>query len=141
FMDFDVFSDLTYPGGLVNAFIINDWGKMVHAMDLNEKRGDPPRGVRPVDDDGDQVLLGAAVRDHQQNPPLQESLTGINYRDDVVRQFGGATNDMAGTYRYRAEIERPKVPIFGWASWLDAGTSQGLVNRFRNWRHPQLVVA
>jgi putative CocE/NonD family hydrolase len=47
---------------------------------------------------------------------------------------------MSGTYRYRAEIERAATPIFGWASWLDAGTSQGLVNRFMNWSNPQIVV-
>ena len=140
FMDFDVYADLTYPGGLVNQFIIHDWGQMVHAMDMNDKRGQPPRGVRPVDGDGDEVLLGAAVQDHHKNPPLDASMAGIKYRDDVIAAFGGATNDQSGTYRYRADIERSKVPIFGWASWLDAGTSQGVLNRFMNWKNPQLVV-
>ncbi len=140
FMDFDAYADLIYPGGLVNEMIIHDWGEMVHGMDMNDKRGEPPRGVRPVDGDGDEVLLGAAVQDHQKNPPLGASMAGIVYRDDVVPAFGGATNDQSGTYRYRAEVEKSGVPIFGWASWLDAGTSQGVLNRFMNWSNPQLVV-
>jgi hypothetical protein len=45
-----------------------------------------------------------------------------------------------GTYRYREAIERSGVPIFGWASWLDAGTSQGLLNRFMNWKSPEISV-
>lgn len=140
FMDFDVYTDLTYPGGVYNEMLVRDWGKMVYAMDMN-KVPDSPNGVRRVDGDADGKLLAEAVHDHQKNPPLYETIdTSIVYRDDIVRQFGGATNDMSGTYRYREPIERSGVPIFGWASWLDAGTSQGLVNRFMNWRNPQIAV-
>lgn len=139
FMDFDVYADLTYPGGVVNEMLIRDWGKMVYAMDMNKVDG-APGGVRKVDADSAGRLLAGAVKDHQSNPPLYTSMDGINFRDDVVPAFGGATNDMSGTYRYRAEIERSGVPIFGWASWLDAGTSQGVVNRFINWSNPQVVV-
>ncbi len=139
FMDFDVYADLTYPGGVVNEMLIRDWGKMVYAMDMNKVDG-APNGVRRVGGDTDGRLIAAAVKDHQGNPPLFSSMDGINYRDDVVPAFGGASNDMSGTYRLRTEIERAAVPIFGWASWLDAGTSQGLVNRFMNWSNPQIVV-
>lgn len=139
FMDFDVYADLTYPGGVVNEMLIRDWGKMVYAMDMNKVEG-AAAGVRRVDGDSNGALLAGAVQDHQANPPLYQSMAGIAYRDDVVPAFGGATNDLAGTYRYRAAIEKGGVPIFGWASWLDAGTSQGLVNRFMNWSNPQLVV-
>jgi putative CocE/NonD family hydrolase len=140
FMDFDVFADLTYPGGMINRFIIHDWGKMVHAMDLNQKSGDPPRGVRPVDADRDGTLLRAAVKDHERNPPLDQTIDDVTFRDDVVRQFGNVSNDVMGTYRYRDPIERSGVPVFGWASWLDAGTAQGVVNRFLNWTSPQISV-
>lgn len=138
FIDFDAYADLIYPGGVVNRFLIGDWGRMVHAMDMNEVPGAP--GVRPVDGDSGTALLASAVRDHQGNPPLHESLEGTTYRDDAVVGFGGASNDLVGTYRYREAIERSGVPIFGWASWLDAGTSQGLVNRFMNWSNPGITV-
>ncbi|MFN0178621.1 MAG: CocE/NonD family hydrolase [Gemmatimonadales bacterium] len=141
FIDFDAYTDLTYPGGVFNEMLFRDWGKMVYAMDMN-KVPDAPGGVRKVDGDGAGALLAGAVQDHQKNPPLHESMDAntIVFRDDVVTAFGGATNDMAGTYRYRTAIERSKVPIFGWASWLDAGTSQGVLNRFLNWSNPQLLV-
>lgn len=139
FMDFDVYADLTYPGGVYNEMLVRDWGAMIHAMDMNAVLG-AGQGVRRVDGDSGGRLLAAAVRDHQGNPPLGSSMAGIIYRDDSVAAFGGATNDMSGSYRYRAAIERSGVPIFGWASWLDAGTSQGVINRFINWSNPQLVV-
>jgi hypothetical protein len=112
---------------------------MVHAMDMN-KVPDAPAGVRRVDADADGKLLAGAVLDHQKNPPLNTSMNGIVYRDDVVAAFGGATNDMSGSYQYRPRIEKSGVPIFGWASWLDAGTSQGVVNRFMNWSNPEISV-
>jgi len=139
FIDFDVYADLIYPGGVVNEMLIRDWGKMVYSMDMN-KVPQLPQGVRRVDADTDGKLLAGAVQDHQKNPPLYESMDGIAYRDDVVKQFGGATNDKSGTYRYRAQIEGGRVPIFGWASWLDAGTSQGVLNRFMNWSNPEIAV-
>ncbi len=139
FIDFDGYTDLIYPGGVLNAMLIRDWGKMVYAMDMN-KVPQAPNGVRKVDGDADGKLLAGAVANHQKNPPLYSSMDGIVYRDDVVPAFGGATNDMSGTYRYRERIERSKVPIFGWASWLDAGTSQGVVNRFMNWSNPEILV-
>lgn len=140
FMDFDAYADLIYPGGVTNQMLLRDWGTMVYAMDMNKVPG-APNGVRRVDADTDGQLLAGAVADHQKNPPLHLSMdSSIVYRDDVVKQFGGATNDMSGTYRYRGQVERSGVPIFGWASWLDAGTSQGVLNRFINWTNPQIVV-
>lgn len=47
---------------------------------------------------------------------------------------------MSGTDRYREQVERSPVPIFAWAGWLDAGTSQGVLNRFVNGSNPQIVV-
>lgn len=139
FMDFDAYADLTYPGGVFNEMLIRDWGKMVYAMDMN-KVPQAPNGVRRVDADTDGALLAAAVQDHQKNPPLYTSMDGIVYRDDVVPAFGGATNDMSSSYQYRTQVERSGVPIFGWASWLDAGTSQGVLNRFMTWSNPQVAV-
>jgi hypothetical protein len=139
FMDFDAYSDLTSPGGLINEFLLREWGRAVHAMDMNEKRGSPPVGVRPVDADRDHSLLAAAISDHQANPPLDVVALKATYRDDSLPEWE-TSNDVTGTYRYRREIEGSAVPIFGWASWLDAGTSSGLINRYLNWRNPQYVV-
>jgi hypothetical protein len=108
-------------------------------MDMNEKRGSPPVGVRPVDEDRDGSLLAAAIRDHQANPPLDVVALKATYRDDSLPEWEAST-DVTGTYRYQSEIERSALPIFGWASWLDAGTSSGLINRYLNWRNPQYVV-
>jgi hypothetical protein len=139
FMDFDIYSDLIYPGGVVNEMLLRGWSKMIHAMDRNQLP-EVPEGVRRVDADTDGLLLTGAIKDHEKNPPLYPSMVGVTYRDEAVPAFGGATIDTWGTYRHRDPIERSGAAIFGWASWLDAGTSQGVLNRFMSWKNPQLAV-
>ncbi|MHB1329537.1 MAG: CocE/NonD family hydrolase [Gemmatimonadales bacterium] len=139
FMDFDAYADLTFPGGVVNEMMIRDWGAAVHAMDMNAVPR-APQGVRPVDGDSGVALLRAAVEDHRGNPRLDSSLVRTRFRDEPVAGFGGATLDGAASFTYQKAIERAGTPIFAWASWFDAGTAQGTLNRFMTWSNPQLLV-
>jgi uncharacterized protein len=140
FIDFDVYTDLAFPGGVSNAFFISDWGKMVHAMDMNQSTPYRSGRVRRVDTDADGSLLALAIADHQKNSPIHELASTFTYRDDVISQLGEISLDIVSAYRLRSEVERSKVPIFGWASWMDGGTAQGLLNRFINWNNAGVTV-
>jgi uncharacterized protein len=139
FSDFDLYKHLGMPGGLFNEFMAREWGNAVAAMDRNAKRGNPPIGVRPVDGDKDHKLLEAAVRDHQQNPSVYEASKEITFRDDKPKGWNVSMDDLS-TFSFRREIERSKVPIQGWASWLDAGTAEGALARFMNFDNPQRLI-
>ncbi|HJU64323.1 MAG TPA: CocE/NonD family hydrolase [Gemmatimonadaceae bacterium] len=142
FMDFDMYTDLLFPGGVVAESLIVVWGRLVRGMDLNQSPdGNGSAGVRPVDADVGEQLLDAAVQDHRVNPVgFDQVAERVTYKDESLAQFGGSPIDASGAFHYRSEIERSGVPIFGWASWLDAGTAQGAINRFLTWRNPQLLV-
>jgi putative CocE/NonD family hydrolase len=141
FMDFDMYTDLLFPGGVVGEHLIVAWGRIVRSMDLNQSPGGGAGGVRPVDADRDGRLLAAAVQEHEENRVAFDQVAElVTFKDEPLRQFGRLPIDIAGAFRYEAEIERSGVPIFGWASWLDAGTAQGAINRFRSWSNPQVVV-
>ena len=139
FMDFDAWADLTAPGGVINSYLLRAWGEAVGAMDRNTPSGTPPRGVRPVDGDSGRALLAAAVKDHEDNPPLDEIGPRAVHRDQVMPEWSGSSDDYA-TFRWREPIERARVPIFGWASWYDAGTSNGAISRWLSWKAPQFLV-
>ena len=139
FMDFDAWADLTAPGGVINSFLLRQWGEAVAAMDRNTPSGNPPHGVRPVDGDSGRALLIAAVKDHEANPPLYEIGPRAVHRDQVMPEWAGSSDDYA-TFRWRDPIERARVPIFGWASWFDAGTSNGAISRWLTWKSPQFLV-
>lgn len=139
FSDFDLYTDLTFPGGLFNEFLAREWGAVVASLDKNAKQGQPPRGVRPVDDDKDGSLLAAALRDHEQNPSVYEASKQITYRDDRPAGWGAEMKDFSA-FNYRREIERSRVPIFAWASWLDAGTANGAIKRFLTFSNTQRLI-
>ncbi|MEW6210493.1 MAG: CocE/NonD family hydrolase [Acidobacteriota bacterium] len=139
FSDFDLYTDLTFPGGLFNEFLAREWGAVVASLDKNVKQGQPPRGVRPVDEDKDGSLLAAALSDHEQNPSVYEASKQIVYRDDKPAGWNAEMKDFSA-YNYRREIERSRVPIFAWASWMDAGTANGAIKRFLTFSNPQRLI-
>jgi putative CocE/NonD family hydrolase len=139
FSDFDLYKQLAMPGGFFNDFFAREWGNAVAAMDRNEKRGNPPIGVRPVDDDKDRKLIDAAVLEHQQNPSVYEASKEISFRDDRPKGWNASMDDLS-TFSFRKEFERSKVPIYGWASWLDAGTAEGALARFMTFNNQQRLV-
>lgn len=141
FMDFDVWSDLVSPGGLINEFMIREWGRAIAAMDRNTfgANNGPVRGVRSIGGDSGRALLAQALRDHEANPPLHEAALKAIHRDQVVPEWGASSDDY-NTFRWRAPIERSRIPIFGWASWYDAGTANGALSRWMTWRSPQFLV-
>jgi hypothetical protein len=139
FMDFDGWTDLVAPGGVVNRFLLETWGEVIHSLDMNQSPGGGPLGVRRVDEDRDGSGLAAAVRDHAANPRLDEATRSLVFRDDSIPQWE-ATVGKVDTHRWRVPIERAKTPIFGWASWFDAGTANGVLHRWVSWSNPQVVV-
>jgi uncharacterized protein len=137
FSDFDLYTDLLFPGGVATEALSLKWGEIVRRLDLNEA----PKGVRPVDGAGGESRLEAAIKDHRMNPRGFDQVPYlITFSDEHVPEYRGMTMEAGGAYRYRERIEASGVPIFGWGSWLDSGIAQGLLNRFMNLKNPQLTI-
>ncbi|WP_165960820.1 CocE/NonD family hydrolase [Actinocrispum wychmicini] len=138
FPDYDPFTQIHHPGGVLATAMISDWSRMVAALD----RGDPSvitelaglyadidvTALR-VDEDTDGALLTGAIADHAGNPNLLETLTAQAYREDSD----------SGPRARRGEIERSDTAIWLWASWYDAGTGAGAVEHFRGTARPDRV--
>lgn len=144
FADFDMYTDLLWPGGVVAEDLIVTWGRAVREMDLNGGgkfgRGDQA-SVRPVDGADGEALLEAAVKEHQINPwSFENAARDITFNDESSSQTHGLAIRDGGVYTHRETIERSGAPIFGWGSWLDSGIAQGLLNRFTNFSNPQLTI-
>jgi putative CocE/NonD family hydrolase len=133
--DWDVYTSPVRPYGLLTAFA-EEWGTLVGAMDRNDREVMGGR-VRRVDADSSGALVTAAVRDHARNPNVATWAKQSEYLDDSYR---GLTYADLGPTRWRAEIQRSNVPMLVLVSWLDAGTAEGALDRFRNFRSPQKLV-
>jgi len=131
----DAYSDIAFPGGVFNQRFIREWSRMNTLLDQNK----PPifshsilnnlvRGVCPVDEDRDRHLLANAVQMHVGNYQL-ESLETISYRDEVD-PIQKLSLDSAAVTRFREAIASNPAAVYGWASWLDAGTADAAIRRF-----------
>ena len=133
--DWDVYTSPIRPYGLLTAFA-GEWGALVAAMDRNDR--EVMRGVvRRVDADSSGALVAAAAREHARNPNVATWAKESEYVDDNYR---GVTYADLGPTRWRAEIQRSNVPMLVLVSWFDAGTAEGALDRFRNFRNPQKLV-
>ncbi|HMF55077.1 MAG TPA: CocE/NonD family hydrolase, partial [Pyrinomonadaceae bacterium] len=77
-------------------------------------------------------------RDHAQNVDVNKAALAVTYRDDSPSGLGSIDN--LSVFRYRREIERSGVAIFGWGSWMDAATADTLIRRFVNMSNPQTEI-
>ena len=135
--DFDAYPSPVRPYGLLARGFIETWGDLVGQMDDNnaEVMG---AGVRRVDEDEDGSLLAAAVAEHAANPDVFRTVVATEHRDDVVG--GGQTWAEIGPIHWQNEIEASGVPMLVMVSWMDAGTADGALLRFRHFSNPQKVL-
>ncbi len=134
--DFDTYASPVRPYGLLTAFA-EEWGGFVAALDRND-RTIMGAAVRRVDADSTGELVKAAVAEHARNPDVAVWAKQSEFRDD--RYAGGPSYAELATVRWKKEIERSNVPMLVLVSWLDAGTTEGALDRFRSFRNPQKLV-
>lgn len=135
--DFDAYPSPVRPYGLLARGFIETWGDLVGQMDDNDVQA-MGVGVRRVDEDEDGSLLSAAVAEHAENPDVFEAVVATEYRDDVVG--GGQSWAEIGPIHWKSEIEASGVPMLVLVSWMDAGTADGTLLRFRHFTNPQKVL-
>lgn len=142
----DPFTDIGFPGGILNERFVRAWGEMDIHLDLNRS---PSifggamnifvQGVRPVGGRDGRRALAEAVRMHRENGKLHGLPGGLVFRDQVHHLAGYAPDDAAPVV-FAEAIRSARVPVFGWASWMDAGTAQAALRRFLTYSGPQRAV-
>lgn len=138
FPDFDPYADLYFPGGVFHIAFGKGWGEAVKEMDLNVPRGEPPRGVKPVDDD-DGSLVEATVDARRHVPGVFEGLRQVTHRDDRPDTWGVSMMDWS-IHTHLDDLEASGTPMFSWGGWFDAGTAQGVLARFTTLDNPQKAI-
>jgi hypothetical protein len=132
----DPFTDIAYPGGIFNQRFIRAWGEFGKQLDLNHL---PPEfgplgrfvsGVQPVQGPDGAQRLEAALRDHQENGSMVHHRLLVTYRDEVQGSMQ-VSMDAMGLQRDHPMPFDSDVPIFGWGSWMDAGTADVALRRLR----------
>ncbi len=99
------------------------------------------KGVKPVDSDRTRHLLKEAIEAHGNNGDVYKLAEKIHYRDDIAMSgdFKGSV-DTISVHSFKEDIERSKVAIYSWGSWLDSGTADGVIRRFLTYSNPLRAV-
>jgi putative CocE/NonD family hydrolase len=150
FADFDVYTDVAAPGGVPNVGFVSAWMTNNRSLDANDLcdalqiEGDDCSqakllytGVKPTDADTDQSLLQAAVKEHQRAPDQLGPFLSLDARDDP---FNGATLDQLSPARRKDTQGWGDTAVMFMASWSDAGTARGALERFRASQGPMKVL-
>jgi putative CocE/NonD family hydrolase len=129
--EFDVYTDVAFPGGILNEWLVKNWNEGNRTLDLTP-------GVKPVEADADKRMLAEALKAHAANIDVEKAARAITYRDD--RLFGGISIDDFSVFNFRKEIERSRVPINNWGGWMDAGTADAVLRSFMTFSNSQRSV-
>jgi putative CocE/NonD family hydrolase len=142
----DAYTDIAFPGGVLNERFIRDWGHFDQVLDQNRAPREfgflgpvLVKGVKPVDGEGGRLRLAEAAAAHAANGDVYTLARLVTYRDQRQTDGDICVDDLA-VHRYKEAIEQSDAAIFGWGSWLDAGTADAVLRRFLTFEHAQRAV-
>jgi putative CocE/NonD family hydrolase len=75
---------------------------------------------------------------HAENASVADLQHPIAFRDEPHRIKGYSMDDQS-VMRFRDQLLASRVPVYGWASWMDAGTGNAALRRFLTLSGPQRV--
>jgi uncharacterized protein len=141
--DFDAYLDLFHPGGVANDGMMNVWGGDTLLRDYG-RSSNPKDGfdcalrvgdcaklwprLQPVDGDSEAVLLREALASRARHWQ-PDDYARTEYRDD--KAANGFTFTESSPSAYLAAFGRERVPAQYWGSWMDAGTADAALSRYR----------
>lgn len=148
--DFDIYRHLIAPGGIINHWFIEMWGKATAALDSNDieslySHSYWPKpacgiqhviGVKRIDSDMNRSLLKQAVKEHRHNFNISESAHKNSFSDDR----------WLGEYRAlwdpinKTAMKDTSVPLVIICGWHDAGTQLGAISLFSLFPNPIRII-
>lgn len=130
--DFDIYRSPVRPYGLLASSFIRKWGLYVKLLDRNRSlllRS----SIYPVHKDS----LKPALKEHKHNLDVNEYVTRGEFRNSSNLSL---TYENCSVVHWQDEIEASKIPMFIVASWMDAGTAEGAIQRLEHFSNPQKVL-
>ena len=132
FNEYDVYTDIAFPGGVPNQFMLTQWADYNRALDANQLPKSMStlekilvKGVKPV---GNQPI----PKHHNQQ--VDSALRHITFRDDLDPELNIRMDDIS-------MFTRPTTHALDhWGSWFDAATANTVIHRFANNLRPQRAV-
>lgn len=134
---FDLYADITFPGGVRHAPFIDVWKQTTQALDRNELHKIKPiaktllRGPSPVQGDKKRQNLKCALEEHEDNFDIFAGLYRVECRDDIDSLLGIPIDEFSIHNRI-ADIEASGVPLYRISGWYDGNCVGSTVKGYLN---------
>jgi len=146
FSVWDTYGDHYYPGGLLLNRLAETYDELMIALDhgRGELLGkfayykDPHlSGPAPVDEDGEGVLLKAALTEHLGNFHMPDFIREFAFKEEGLPYDAGFSSASFSPYAYSHGV-RSDVAVYSVSGWMDgAGYSNGAIARFLSLPNPK----
>ncbi|MCS7074053.1 MAG: CocE/NonD family hydrolase [Bacteroidia bacterium] len=140
---YDLYADISMPGGLRHGAFIDIWGKTTQALDkssmdlFGKKAKTFIKGVRPVETDKNRTIFSKAQQDHTQNFNIINEK--IDFSDQKHPKAKLSFNDCSPHY-YSKEISTSMIPQYRITGWYDGGLPFSAVKAFNTQKNPQKLL-
>jgi putative CocE/NonD family hydrolase len=131
FSDYNYYTDLLRPGGIYNEWILKNFEDFRLQMDSGDS-------AKHVDGDPEGVLMKQAITEHRGNLDIYSATKDASFIDDPLATTGKSLLDIS-IPGIAAALRKSQVPMLIFASWYDAGTVQGTIQRYREFSNSQRV--
>lgn len=142
---FDLYEDISFPGGLRQGPFMNIWGQTTAALDRNDpgfvskKAKKFIRGINPVQGDTHREQLRAAVAGHAANYEVYKDLLQIEYRDVMHKRLQKPIDEFSVHSRLPA-IAGSQTAIFRIGGYYDGGLGASVIKGLLNTPNTQRVL-
>jgi putative CocE/NonD family hydrolase len=137
---YDVYDDISVPGGVKLQYFTTNWGAANYALDNNKLPGKDPiakmavAGVQPVK--GERKVLKEAIKDHQANLSVAEGVKSITYRDDVSQADKITNPDLFSPHTKSELLDQYKVAVYSVSGYYDGNYQHAAVKRHLTLNNP-----
>lgn len=139
---FDVFRDISFPGGIFHRHFVNKWGLYNSKLDNDEfpRKGFVPKlllkGVKRVRTKHRRATFKAAIRDHAANQSVSKTSVGVQFRDDTPKSGVAKNADVFSPHAYMEQINGSGAAIYLYSGWFDGSYQYATIRKFLNYTNP-----
>ena len=142
---FDLYEDISFPGGLRQGPFVSIWGQTTAALDrsdlafISKKAKKFIRGINPVQGDKKREQLMKSLEDHKNNYQVHEDILQINYRDELHKRLQKPIDDYSVHSRIPA-IAGAKTAIYRIGGYYDGALGASLIKGLLNMPNTERVL-
>ncbi len=139
---FDVYRDISFPGGIFHRHFVNKWGLYNTSLDNDKfpRKGFVPKlllkGVKRVRTKHRRATFKAAIQDHQANQSVSNTSKGVQFRDDTPKSGVAKNADVFSPHAYMEQINGSGAAIYLYSGWFDGSYQYASIRKFLNYTNP-----